>query len=150
MKDSHELNEFNPIEDDEGRLLEELPTSPTEVEDDEGRLFEEKATTPPQAYTEEEQQREHPETVRTEPVSIPGMVAEPRLSENSGRSSITVSEVGSGYVNDTNDCTDFCMDFLVCFGLLDTCCPSDGEGYVTTAAAFCGNILFSCCKYKGK
>lgn len=63
-----------------------------------------------------------------------------------GRSSFTISEAGSGYQRDTNECTEFCLEFFTCFGLCDACCPSNGEGCVTSVATFCGNLFFSCCK----
>lgn len=58
----------------------------------------------------------------------------------------SLSDVGSGYDRDSNECTEFCIELVSCFGVLDACCPSSGEGFFTTCATFCGNILFSCCK----
>lgn len=63
-------------------------------------------------------------------------------SDSSNRSSmVTLSSDGSGYERETHECTEFCIDFLRCFGMFDECCPSSGEGYFTTAALFCANIL---------
>lgn len=58
----------------------------------------------------------------------------------------SVSEVGSGFQRDQNECTEFCIEFLSCFGLCETCCPSSGEGFLTTCATICGNVLVGCCK----
>lgn len=69
-------------------------------------------------------------------------------SDFNPRSSYTLSEVGSGYDQDTNECSEFCLDFCACFGLLDACCPADEEGCVTSCAIFLGNVLFSCCTCK--
>ncbi|CAK7893911.1 hypothetical protein CAAN1_02S08438 [[Candida] anglica] len=67
-------------------------------------------------------------------------------SDSDSTSNQTLSEVGSGYERDNNECAEFCIEFASCFGLFDSCCPSDGEGCLTSTATFCGNILFSCCK----
>ncbi|ODV65716.1 hypothetical protein HYPBUDRAFT_153890 [Hyphopichia burtonii NRRL Y-1933] len=58
----------------------------------------------------------------------------------------SVSYANSGYQRDSNDCTEFCIEFMTCFGLLAACCPNDGEGCLTNAATICGNILVGCCK----
>ncbi|EGV60097.1 hypothetical protein CANTEDRAFT_116117, partial [Yamadazyma tenuis ATCC 10573] len=62
------------------------------------------------------------------------------------RSSYTLSQEGSGYERDQNECTEFCLDFSSCFGLFDACCPADSEGCMTTCAVFIGNLFFSCCQ----
>lgn len=68
------------------------------------------------------------------------------VSSSDDSSSITVSETGSGYQRDNNECTEFCIELAMCFGMFEACCPSDGEGCLTSTATFCGNILFACCK----
>mmetsp|Transcript_3138 Transcript_3138/g.3062 ORF Transcript_3138/g.3062 Transcript_3138/m.3062 type:complete len:137 (+) Transcript_3138:218-628(+) len=60
--------------------------------------------------------------------------------------SVTMSEQGSGYERESNECTECCIDLIGCFGLFDTCCPSTGEGFITNLGVFCGNILVGCCK----
>lgn len=67
-------------------------------------------------------------------------------SELMGRSSYTLSEAGSGYDADTNECSEFCLDCWSCFGVFDACCPSDSEGCITSTAVFLGNVCFSCCR----
>lgn len=56
------------------------------------------------------------------------------------------SDGASGYRRDSNECTEFCIDCFLCFGTFDECCPSSGEGCLTTTATLVGNILFVCCK----
>lgn len=58
----------------------------------------------------------------------------------------SVSEVGSGFAREQNECTEFCIELFSCFGLCETCCPSSGEGCLTTCATIFGNILVGCCK----
>lgn len=70
----------------------------------------------------------------------------PFTNSEDSRSSITLSDAGSGYQRDSNECTEFCIEFCSCFGTFDACCPSDGEGCLTSFATFCGNLIFSCCK----
>lgn len=60
--------------------------------------------------------------------------------------SVTMSEQGSGYERESNECTECCIDLIGCFGLFDSCCPSTGEGFITNLGVFCGNILVGCCK----
>ena len=70
-------------------------------------------------------------------------------SENSGddnRSSMTVSDMGSGFERDTNECTEFWLECCGCFGLLESCFPNDGEGCCTSTATFIGTICLSCWK----
>ncbi|CAH6721406.1 hypothetical protein CLIB1444_06S01442 [[Candida] jaroonii] len=91
------------------------------------------------------------ETIHSQPVAINDMTLEPnrsRTSEFNGRSSYSISEAGSGYDRDENECTEFCLDFCTCFGLFDNCCPTDSDGCVTSTAVFIGNILFACCRCK--
>lgn len=64
------------------------------------------------------------------------------------RSSYTLSEAGSGYDREQNECADFCLDFCSCFGLLEACCPTDSDGCVTTFAICLGNVIFGCCRCK--
>lgn len=64
------------------------------------------------------------------------------------RSSYTLSEAGSGYDKEQNECADFCLDLFSCFGLLEACCPTDGDGCVTTFAVCLGNVIFGCCRCK--
>lgn len=52
----------------------------------------------------------------------------------------TFRDEESGYQRDTNECTEFCMDFFICFGACEACCPLSGEGFFSSLAAFCGNI----------
>lgn len=58
----------------------------------------------------------------------------------------TDSDMESGYHRETNECTDFCEDCVICFGVCDACCPSSGEGCLSTIALFLGNLCFACCK----
>lgn len=58
----------------------------------------------------------------------------------------TASDAQSGYHRDTNECTEFCQDFVTCFGACDACCPSSGEGCLSSFALFVGNLCFACCK----
>lgn len=88
------------------------------------------------------------EIISKEPKGTEDMSLAPRTSkgdepsDSSHRSSmVTLSSDGSGYERETHECTEFCIDFLRCFGMFDECCPSSGEGYFTTAALFCANIL---------
>lgn len=68
-------------------------------------------------------------------------------SSDDDRSSLSdFSQAPSGYERETNECTEFCMECVTCFGMFSTCCPSSGEGCLTSTAVFCGNILFGCCK----
>lgn len=60
--------------------------------------------------------------------------------------SVTMSEQGSGYERESNECTECCIDLIGCFGLFDSCCPSTGEGFITNLGVFCGNLLVGCCK----
>lgn len=89
-------------------------------------------------------------TVHSQPQAIDDMTLEPNRSRTSfnGRSSYSMSEAGSGYDRDENECTEFCLDFCTCFGLFDNCCPTDSDGCVTSTAVFIGNILFACCRCK--
>lgn len=86
--------------------------------------------------------------IDSEPKPINDMTLTTNNSHSSSneRSSYTLSELGSGYNREENECTEFCLDFCTCFGLFDNCCPTDGEGCLTTTATFIGNIIFSCCK----
>lgn len=60
------------------------------------------------------------------------------------RETITTFEDNeSGYHRESNECTEFCMDFFMCFGACDSCCPLSGEGFFSGAAAFCGNLCIS-------
>lgn len=137
-QEQHELSEFNRIEDDNNSYSTPRNQSPNDS-------FNEKQPVSPDAPDKEGTLRSEP-TPAAEMLAVPAQTIDPDASE--ARSSITVSEVGSGYNRDENECTEFCMDFLSCFGLFDTCCPANGEGYLTTAATFCGNILVGCCKCK--
>lgn len=66
--------------------------------------------------------------------------------DSSDVTSATISEQGSGYERNSNECTECCIDLIGCFGLFDSCCPSTGEGFITNLGVFCGNILVGCCK----
>ncbi|KAI5955286.1 hypothetical protein KGF54_001847 [Candida jiufengensis] len=74
--------------------------------------------------------------------------------ENSNSSSSSSSSSGSdfsghtnrsGYHREGNECTEFCIEFCTCFGVVD-CCPNNGDGCVTSVATFVGNLIFGCCK----
>ena len=58
----------------------------------------------------------------------------------------SLSTIGSGYDRETNECQDFCLELFSCFGLLDDCCPSDGEGCFSNTASFCGTLCISMIK----
>lgn len=68
------------------------------------------------------------------------------IGEASRPSMQTVSETWSAYHRDTNECTEFCQDCLICFGACEACCPSTGEGCLSSTAAFFGNIMVGFCK----
>ncbi|KAF3990615.1 hypothetical protein FT663_01690 [Candidozyma haemuli var. vulneris] len=68
------------------------------------------------------------------------------IGEDGRPSMQTVSETWSGYHRDTNECTEFCQDCCICFGACDACCPSTGEGCLSSTAAFFGNIMVGFCK----
>ncbi len=72
--------------------------------------------------------------------------AEERRSSESSSSSESGDDNQSGYAGDQNECTEFCADFVTCFGMFEACCPSSGEGCLTTCATICGNVLLSCCR----
>lgn len=92
------------------------------------------------------------DTISTQPKAQNDMQLTPSQTHKStgtalnGRSSYTLSEAGSGYDEDTNECSEFCMDCCACFGLLDACCPSDTDGCISSTAIFLGNVCFSCCR----
>ncbi|KAK6464128.1 hypothetical protein DFJ63DRAFT_61065 [Scheffersomyces coipomensis] len=67
-------------------------------------------------------------------------------SDNDSETSSFNDDAHSGYERESNECTEFCIEFFTCFGLFNACCPANGEGCITTSATFCGNILFACCK----
>lgn len=46
----------------------------------------------------------------------------------------------SGYQRERNECTEFFLDYAVCFGAFDACCPLSGEGCFSSCASFWGNI----------
>lgn len=110
----------------------------------------------------EEQSQEHGEKVTSsgssdekpitkEPAAQDNMYLSPNKETNSDessshRTSMSVSEQGSGYQRESNECTEFCTDFLTCFGLCDACCPASGEGYLANFATCCGTVLMSCTK----
>ncbi|SGZ55064.1 CIC11C00000004534 [Sungouiella intermedia] len=71
---------------------------------------------------------------------------EARQSEDGGRTISTYSDNESGYQRESNECTEFCMDFFICFGACDACCPASGEGCLSSFAAFVGGLCFACCK----
>lgn len=79
-----------------------------------------------------------PIAVEPEPQSPMGTDARPSMQ--------TVSETWSGYHRETNECTEFCQDYFICFGACDACCPSTGEGCLSSTAAFFGNIMVGFCK----
>jgi hypothetical protein len=66
--------------------------------------------------------------------------------DSSDVTSATISEQGSGYERNSNECTECAIDLIGCFGLFDSCCPSTGEGFITNLGVFCGNIIVGCCK----
>ena len=49
--------------------------------------------------------------------------------DSSDVTSATISEQGSGYERNSNECTECAIDLIGCFGLFDSCCPSTGEGF---------------------
>lgn len=55
----------------------------------------------------------------------------------------TFKDNESGYQRESHECTEFCIDFFMCFGACDACCPLNGEGFFSSAAAFCANICVS-------
>lgn len=63
-----------------------------------------------------------------------------------GSERTSFSEQGSGYERDANECTEFCIECISCFGLFNACCPATGEGFLTNVGVFCGTILVGCCK----
>lgn len=69
-----------------------------------------------------------------------------RKSGDLSSSSSSTSYAMSGYERDSNECTEFCIDLIGCFGLFDSCCPSTGEGFVTNVGIFCANIMLKCVK----
>lgn len=81
------------------------------------------------------------EQINLEPDRQPDMAYRSSMDDVSA-----FSDGASGYRRETNECTEFCIDCFLCFGTFDECCPSSGEGCLTTAATFVGNILFGCCK----
>lgn len=58
----------------------------------------------------------------------------------------TFDDDASGYHRESNECTEFCVDLLTCFGLLGDCCPLTGEGCLTNTGTFIGNLCVGCCK----
>ncbi|CCE79644.1 Piso0_001725 [Millerozyma farinosa CBS 7064] len=91
------------------------------------------------------------EPITKEPAAQDNMYLAPHKETNSDdsctpRTSTSVSEQGSGYERQANECTEFCTDFLSCFGLFDACCPASGEGYLANFATCCGTVLMSCAK----
>lgn len=84
-------------------------------------------------------------TVTSEPQPKEEMQV-PNTARNSDISDNTAFSTRSGRVEPEDQCTEFCTECASCFGLFDSCCPADEEGCLTTAATFCGNILFGCCK----
>lgn len=98
---------------------------------------------------DEEQQRE--KQITREPEEAPPMEYRKNSSEGSSRSSsseseTTISEVGSGYQRETNECTEFCLDLFTCFGICNSICPSSENGCISSCASFFGNFCFSLCK----
>lgn len=92
-------------------------------------------------------------TITSEPVAS-DMHLDPKAIKERGsdssdddRSSYSgISLTHSGYDRDSNECTEFCTECVTCFGMFSACCPSSGEGCLTSTAVFFGNILFGCCK----
>ncbi|GEQ72027.1 hypothetical protein JCM33374_g5713 [Metschnikowia sp. JCM 33374] len=58
----------------------------------------------------------------------------------------TYDDDASGYQRETNECSEFCIDLFSCFGACDVCCPSTGEGCLSTTAAFLGGLCVGCLK----
>lgn len=108
----------------------------------------------PQEYNEDDQSNSD-DYKGSDAISSPPKphenMAVPVASQGSGlggRSSFTLSEAGSGYERDTNECSEFFLDCFSCFGLFDACCPSDSDGCITSCAVFFGNLCFACCRCK--
>lgn len=107
-----------------------------------------KVTQPTPGYEKDEfvaeDQNDSNNTVSSEPEPKEEMyLLEPRKSLVSDNTSFGGQ---SGRIEPENECSEFCVECSSCFGLFDSCCPADEEGCLTTAATFCGNILFGCCK----
>lgn len=75
----------------------------------------------------------------------PSAMREPSMAEDR-QTMATVEDNESGYHGESNECIDFCQDFFMCFGACSACCPSSGEGCLSSLAAFFGNLCFACCK----
>ncbi|RLV83240.1 hypothetical protein JA9_003035 [Meyerozyma sp. JA9] len=84
-------------------------------------------------------------TVSSEPAPKEEMMLGDGLRKSNDSDTTSFGEQ-SGRLDPENECTEFCVECSACFGLFDSCCPADEEGCLTTAATFCGNILFGCCK----
>ncbi|ODV81733.1 glycoside hydrolase family 17 protein [Suhomyces tanzawaensis NRRL Y-17324] len=81
------------------------------------------------------------DTISNEPKPNPGMSLHPNRDSSSSDEGSSYMDMASGYDQNLNECTEFCIELSTCFGLLETCCPANGEGCLTTSAVFCGNIL---------
>ncbi|CAI5759440.1 unnamed protein product [Candida verbasci] len=106
----------------------------------------------------EKQQQKHQQPITSEPKPVNEMNLQQQPQDNelqhtktnnsstqsSSSDSDFISQV-SGYERDTNECSEFCIEFCTCFGVVD-CCPRTGEGCLTTTATFIGNLIFGCCK----
>ncbi|KAM9892307.1 hypothetical protein OXX79_010110 [Metschnikowia pulcherrima] len=69
-----------------------------------------------------------------------------RASEGDRETIETYADDASGYQRETNECTEFCLDLFTCFGACDACCPSTGEGCLSSTAAFFGGLCVGCLK----
>lgn len=90
--------------------------------------------------------RDNEEVISYEPDRTAEMSLNKLENGDDARSSITVSEAGSGFERESNECTEFWLECCSCFGLMETCCPNDGEGCCTSTATFIGTICLSCWK----
>ncbi|CAK9441316.1 uncharacterized protein LODBEIA_P51850 [Lodderomyces beijingensis] len=67
-------------------------------------------------------------------------------SDSSVDTDVSDMSLVSGYHRkDGDECTEFCTECCLCFGVVD-CCPRSGAGCLTSVATFIGNLLFGCCK----
>ena len=86
------------------------------------------------------------DVIRLQPNASRGMLMRSSESDasflsTSSRQSESFIDQHSGYESNVNECTEFCIDVITCFGLFDACCPSTGQGFVADVATFCSVVL---------
>lgn len=86
------------------------------------------------------------DVIRLQPNASRGMLMRSSESDasflsTSSRQSESFIDQNSGYERNVNECTEFCIDLITCFGLFDACCPSTGQGFVADVATFFSVVL---------